>query len=1054
MGRAHPLLQTPDDWALAIASLPAEGALPVRSAIVPAERHAHALRRALVRSGRAGALAGTRFVGPATLALEVLARAGRDLSPGEGSLRPARLLALFEKDLPFEYFRLDLVRETPGWADAFAGAIGDLEAAGLRPDDLPATSAQWRDLVLLWRRLDLAAATSATAARIYGEAAAVLESGAHPPLGPVLAAVTGEETAAQARFLRALPGVTIALVVARPVRDRHLDRVGALYGPDARAALAGAPLPAGAATEREVLARYLFASPEVLAGPRERSRGPDGTVFLEEHSGVEGEVEAAAEWVAREVQEHGTPLEEIAVLFPVADPLSAMVAGRVGRLPFGSGGLPVHAAGGLPAAGLAGGARALALVRALGAYLPAELLADVLPALRARSGDADHVGGDRARQIAFSLGTVGGNPARPEGALEWAPRTAAHVARLERELDRLRREPDGEARSGSELEARLEALRAVEPAVRALVAVARLVVEDRPLAEVAPALLAFVEEWLLDPGATVRVGPLLAGVVEAACRDAVGQSLRGAQAIAVVEEGLAGLRLPTARFGEPAVYVGTLAGAAGLDFQAVRVIGLSEGSLPSAGREDSVLSDEMRREAGLAVAVSADRVLAQVHAFDRAVRGSGRSISLSAPRTDAERSEREPSSLFVEAGAALARTDPVESSVIPGLASLERTAFGPARADAEAWRRAHPVTAAQWLDRAAESGEVPPAWVGQGHLSLARIVELRDRQGLGPADGVLGPLVPFPRLRGLDPERAISASALEDLFRCPLGFLYRRVLGWGEPAGMPSLRELDPLTYGGLFHEVMEAFYAAHGDAFVARKKGLAHWKRTAGDIAAAHFDECVTGYPLVGHGIEAKERARLVRDVERFLAYDWDLELTRLVAVERAFGIESPVALDVGDGTLYVRGYIDRIDVEGDHTLLRDLKTGREHPRLGDEAGPTAARDVQLGLYGIVTRRLAPAWGVPARLEAAYAYARSGQERSFRSDYADLERATLGWLGLAVRLLSGRAFPPSPGKDDCTYCPYSPACGSEVPRRARAAAEGGIAAGAVADFFALRSKR
>ena len=102
MGAPWILLHSLADQAAAVAALPAPGALPVRPVLVPTERHAHALRRALVRSGRSAVLAGTRFAGPLTLAQEALAEAGRDFTPGEESLRAARLLALFEKDLPLE----------------------------------------------------------------------------------------------------------------------------------------------------------------------------------------------------------------------------------------------------------------------------------------------------------------------------------------------------------------------------------------------------------------------------------------------------------------------------------------------------------------------------------------------------------------------------------------------------------------------------------------------------------------------------------------------------------------------------------------------------------------------------------------------------------------------------------------------------------------------------------------------------------------------------------------------------------------------------------------
>ena len=203
----------------------------------------------------------------------------------------------------------------------------------------------------------------------------------------------------------ALPGITLGVVAARPPRPRHLERLEALFGKGARAALEGAPLPAAGSTERDLLVRHLFASPEFLADPsRPRSKGPDGTVSLEEYAGVEAEVEAAAEWVAREVLERNTPLEEVAVLVPVADALAPLVASRIERLPWPGGKFPVHVAGGIPLAATAGGARALSLVRALRSFLPATGLAAVLPFLRAPVDDRQHVTTGEAMGIAWGVG--------------------------------------------------------------------------------------------------------------------------------------------------------------------------------------------------------------------------------------------------------------------------------------------------------------------------------------------------------------------------------------------------------------------------------------------------------------------------------------------------------------------------------------------------------------------------------------------------------------------------------------------------------------------------
>jgi len=1049
----HPVLQSPADWADAVAALPAGGPLPVRTVLVPTERHAHGLRRALLRSGRGAALAGTRFVGSSTLAREVLAAAGRPLRPGEEALRPARLVSILAQGPPLEHFPLDLLRATQGWPEAFASAIGDLEGAGLAPDRLPGGTAQWRDLSLLWGLLDAAAGPSATASRIQGEAALLLEGGHRPalPLGPTLAAVSGRESAVELRFLRALPGATIALFASRPLRERHLARLGAFLGPAARRALEAAPIPEPAATERDLLVRFLFASPELLAHPgRARSTGPDGTVELSEHAGVEAEVEAAAGWVAREILERRTPLEEVAVLLPVGDPFASLVASRLSRLPWKDGPLPVHVAGGLPLVGTAGGARALALVRALSSFLPAEALAELLPSLRIRHGGREHLSHAEASALAWSLGTVGGNAAHRQGALSWAEGAGSREAQLEQAIAGLDRDPAADEREGWRLRPMLDALRAARPALDALVALARLVVGEEPLSAVAPALVAFLEAWVLDPGRSAPAHALLAGALEGARADALGASVRGAAAVDFVRDRLLRLRLSSCRFGEPAVYVGTIGGALGLDFRAVRVLGLGEGALPSPGREDPVLPDAMRRQADpLLVPLSEDRALGQLHAFDRALRGAGRSIGLSVPRSDLERSEREAASVLVDAGAALGRPDPAGNGAVPGLPSLARTSFAPARAAAASAVDSGPLSEAQWQERAARTGRIPSGWRGGGHLDLERIRALRVPVGLGPVDGILGRHGPFPALPGIDPGRPISASALERLLGCPLRFLYERILHLADPGGAPRQRELDALTYGSLFHEVMEAFYREHGPAFVAGRGSLAPWKKRAREIADERLSSLLATYPLRGAGIREKERKRLLQDVETFLDYDRKLPLARFVGVERPFGWPEPVVLDAGGIPFHVRGYVDRIDVEGDHALLRDLKTGRDHPRTGEEAGPTPSRDVQLGLYGLVARRLAGEWGIPAELQVAYAYARNGEERAFRADYGALEEAAGAWLGLSARLLAERSFPPTPDLEDCGTCPFRPVCGDAVPARSRAFRE--AASGAVAAFLELK---
>jgi len=1037
-------------WANAVADLPAEGPLPCRTVLVPRMQVAHVLRRELVRAARAAALAGTRFLTAPLAAAAVLRRTGTAFEPGEEALRPARLLSLFRGDLGLDHFPVELLRSRPGWHDAFARTVSDLEAAAFRPEDLErdAGSARLRDIARVWRALDESAGSSWTVERTHLEAAAALER--QPDLWPfeggALVYGSGNVTAAQVRFQRAIRGASLVLLGARPMRPRHLERMVALFGDAAGAALAAAETRRDARTERDILASYLFEQPAALAAPeRPRSGGPDGTVDIEEHAGIEEEVEATADWVARQV-EAGSPLEEIAVLVPSPDPLAGLVAERLARLPWHNGPFPVHVAGGLPLAGTATGARALSVVRAIRSHLSADALADVLPALRANGPEARYLTRGAAMDLAWSLGTTGGNPARPEGALEWPERAAARETALDAQLAEAKAADaagtaPGLARKARDIERLLADLRAVRPALDALVSIARHTVGRAPLATLWPALRSFLGQWLPGADAGAGVDIVLDERLDKLASDRACGSVAGEDALRVIEDAISTTRVSEGRFGDPAVYVGPVREARDLAFEAVRVVGLAEGYLPSVPREDAVLPDALRAalsaRAGASPSTAADHATADLHALDSIVRNARARVSLSAPRLDAERSQHEPSSIILEAAAALARPDASTGErgpPIPDLRTLRRDGFAPAREAARRFRAMRPVTETAWQDRVARGLlDLPPRWRGRGALDLDRVAGLLRPDEPGPIDGVLrrdGATIAVP---GLSADRPISPGALGRLLGCPHQFLLADLLRFDQPAEAPPRREIGQPYYGDIFHAVAAEFYGSHGATF-GRERALADWLAIADGIVDRAFAALLERYPLVGEAVRDQQRERLRRDVHDLLRYDWEgASDRRFVDVERVFGHPDAVRLTSGDHTLFVRGRIDRIDVEHGRTLVRDLKTGRPHPRIGREAEPDAAIDIQIAAYGMVARALADAWQLPPRVAAAYAYVgRGASERAFRDDFHEvLEPAAVDWLRTAADLLAGRAFPRTPRLEDCRYCPFRPVCGDAYGRAA-----------------------
>jgi ATP-dependent Lhr-like helicase len=1014
-------------WADHVMALETRAVLPTRLVLVPSEAHAHALRVELV-ARHPSALAGTRFLTAAAAARATLDAAGVRHGVGEEVLRPIRIEKIMRTRPSLAAFRVDELA-TSGWYVAFADTIEQLEAAGLRPDDLAAIEDdRARDLATIWRLVDADAVNSWTLPRIIYEAAAVLE--ARPQVwpfdAPVLAAVTAGLDAGHARFLRAIPRVTSAVLAGRPARRRALDRITALLGRDA----ADAMIARGAAArpgELGILAELVFEAPERLGNPsRRRSTGPDGSVSIEVFAGIDEEVDAAVQWVANEVFEHGTPLQDIAVLVPSADPYATLVAERMLALAWPPDVAPVYLAAGLPATATSDGARLLSVMRALEAHLPSDCVVGLLPRLRPTGSDG-HVSPGRARHVVTELATLGGSTARPEGALEWR-----------HSLQRV---------SSNERIAPLVA------AIEALVSIAEQMLGRAPLSALWMSVRTFAATHLIGSSRMAELLEQLDADVMNLARDPVTSDVVGRAAMSLLAERLCAMRVQTRRFGDPGIFVGTVSHAAGLRFSAVRVLGLAEGVFPGTLREDAILPAELRRQLPTHTIATEDAyVTGRLHAFAQVIAGVTHRLALSAARTDLDGSEREPASVLIEVAAALGRPDPATgqpSRPIPTRHDLERIAFDPARATARRKRLAAPLMARSWLWRTAvERVELPSTWLRE---RVANPQEVLDRAS--SMDGLLGrePLaVPS---WGTSAEYPLSASALRILLACPQRFLLERLLGFRPREDPPSGHRIEPMAYGDVFHQVVEAFGGLHGSAFGARERDLAHWLTTADDIALGTYAAFVTTYPMISQSVLESERQRLRRDVKTFLEHDWNGgRPRRFVAVERAFGEKVPVALATSSGPLFVKGWIDRIDVDGLFTLVRDFKTGRPRPRERDLFDPDPDTDLQLALYAAVARELAAAWGIPRDVAASYVYVQrfaGHRERGFYGDREALHAAGMRWLDIAAGLVAAQSYVKTSDASECGRCAFAPVCGGQSAATTSALAS---AVGPLAAFRDLKS--
>jgi RecB family exonuclease len=1056
------------------------GAVPQRPGrravvLVAAERQAHAIRRHIcIECSRPQDLTGVLFLRPLELARELLLRAGRVCRPGHEDVRRLRILHLFESRAlagDLRYFSAEQLRSGQGYVDAFARTIADMEASGLSAELLAGISQhtaaadqrgadRLRDVALTWQAADAGRGSSASTAQLLTEGAGVVAS--RPELlatfGPIFAVLAASPSAALLRFLRALPAVRIVLQDARPQRTgtpRGRQLIAGSQRIDPTAMETQAEQATG--SELDVVQRFLFALPEVLTDPqRLRSRGPDGTVDLEEYPSIEDEIEAAAIWVTEQIAA-GTALEQIALVVPEVDAYAPLLIDRLARLPHApqQGPIRAHVAGGLPLSAFAAGMRLFAVLQAVARGLEAEATIRILPALRRGEGDhnAAHVrlSPSRAAEIVYSAGILGGTPGDPAGASEWVPRLTRRRDALRRLLETTDVAGEENGERTLQLAARQIAardctaaerwLRDVEPILAAITALQELaedVVASAPLPAFWSAFRSFCDRH-------VRVPPLLPNaldVIEERLQpildDPVAHDVTGFSAVRFLMDLLRSERRPTARFGEPCVFIGAPSKACGLPFAAVRVLGLAEGALPHTPHDDPIVPDGLRRRlqnaahelqaADVIVPRLADHVLDDIHDVFRVVSGPHKQLSLSAPRQWVDRSEREVSGIMLEVATALGRPSGTltDEGDVPTASRLRSVYLNAGREARARYAAAHPLSpraalgAVPWWSRTqpreADNIVVPAEWTCDGVLAVD---QLWDRLGtveaasLGAMDGIVTDAWAAATPAGLLPQYPISASALTALLRCPHRFLLERVLHLREPTAPPSTDVIDAATYGSLFHSAAERFYHEGGVALCRHEGSLEQWVARARAIAEDAFDELRHEYPMRGEDGIARERNRLLRQSELI------------------FGEPEAVRLALAAGDLHVRGKIDRVDRIGARALaVRDLKTGRV--RDFGEDPINAGRDLQIGLY-VLALEASGYGGAPVAL-AAYVHPSAAREpdRAFEGSNVEmLRRHTREWIDLARQLLSQGLFPRTPNPEDCKYCPFVSACGDGAAQRA-----------------------
>ncbi|MCH8995145.1 MAG: PD-(D/E)XK nuclease family protein [Chloroflexi bacterium] len=791
--------------------------------------------------------------------------------------------------------------------------------------------------------------------------------------------------------------------------------------------------------EADDLARRLASRLERSLGPAEEA--PSDTIAAGTQivavTDAEEEVRSALRFVMARLA-GGTPLHRMAVLYPITQPYALLAHEQ-----FRAAGTPHNGPAPRTLAQTLSGRTLLGLLRLRDADFRRDALMDWLsaaPVLEQPAGG--HAPAQRWDALSRSAGIVA-------GAAQWRERLARHRRSLAERQAFLKKRDDSSAWQRGRVDADLGHLdrlahfvdgltTALAPGGRStwkqFAAWAHGLLErylgregpwhDLPEKERDRAIEAHrAVEAVVD--ALAHLGDVSSTTDEARFRRALERELEA----------------PASRIGSfgEGVFIGRIADATGGDFDVVFLLGMTEGVIPSRGRDDPLLPDRERSVAGDELPLRTNRQAEERRDYLAAIASAPERV-LVFPRSDlrAQRGHLPARWLLETAsrleGRTMFSTDLQALPPRPWLTtvpSFESALAGEGEAASAQeydlrsllhWRQSGKPATEHYL-----AAETPPLRNGLSATLARQSRELTRWDGRIDAAEGLAPAA----------DHAVSATALQHWAACPLRYFLGHVLRVAETERPEDTLRLSPLERGNLVHRALEQFVREQAP----RDRPDQPWS----DEERAQMDQIgqrlcdaaeaagLTGRPLLWQ----LERERVLRDLHGFLDADEKLRAEHGVLTEEmelSFGVadarQPALIVALADGrTVAFRGRIDRVDraPDGGRLLVLDYKTGSAAYTNVDKDPVQRGQLLQLPIYALAAR---DAYGdVPVDSYYWFVTEQADYERKGYAIDADNVARFQHALTVITDGIGGGLFPARPGErrsegfENCQICPYDRVC-------------------------------
>ena len=272
-------------------------------------------------------------------------------------------------------------------------------------------------------------------------------------------------------------------------------------------------------------------------------------------------------------------------------------------------------------------------------------------------------------------------------------------------------------------------------------------------------------------------------------------------------------------------------------------------------------------------------------------------------------------------------------------------------------------------------------------------------------------------------DRTFSASGLETLGTCPRRFLFSYIIR----ASAPDDPEFDPdrwlnaMERGSLLHAVYEETLKE------AAARGIEAADDRFMDLALRLVDRlgavALLNTPSPSEALHQWEMEELRDDARSFAEMIRD-EIPRWTDLEWRFGMDADMRIRAGNGSVLVRGVVDRVDDHGTHLRVVDYKTGSGYGYSSRSGVYNGGRRLQHFVY---TATVATLHDRPVDAMEYHFPTRRGENRIRGYDASKLRHGGHLVASLLEWMNEGW-FPATDNpRDDCRYCDYKEVCGAET---------------------------